>query len=662
MKIKGEISWSCPNPDANLWRWRVYGFKGSSYLQLEHKGLKLAEVAANARSATVEVDEGTWTFRVLAVSSDRIETDWKRAKEHKETIQKKKKTTNTLPSGSPTTSSPGPSTGLPNNSPTPSDDAPSEVVATAGPTPTQGEIVDKAPLPKPSNEDLVPRGGVLNIPTHGLPAGDRPDLHLTPLGPYGQPGPVTVDLAPIVPDMQSMELIEIASLEGSTESGWQGPASTDGFEVDATDGFRLLEIPAMEDLDSDWGNMESGILSKCPMLAKYVPEWTIQTDETNLGARMMGVLQVIGFWQRKTETIVWPPMCHSPMRMSPYDIDDLEFSKPGLEWWLSTQVQMDGTPLIGIPPTKWEYRVGTSQANLQAAAWEQFDPRSPPWIDATWIQVRQTPQDPLGARVQLIQPFNKVWLRVRQQAIILDHDVLGSPPVLTGGNAQTEITLPSDRVTEVSGVPSQMVAIPVARDGRRVEVVSKSRSTPSVTISHQVPNEDYWQLLEEQTVGVTSVNQIDFDNLPSGDDYDRWRIVLEAISDIAQTSQKYVEMRINKSASLPIRLTVDDAGWSNGDYLLRGTFDFWTPRVLNRARPVVAVFEHVLDAADGLTARISSPEHFLDSSTEITSLRFTTDQPSNNVFADGTRITIYGVPLNRIPQSDTDLDLLIMGS
>ena len=77
-KIRVRISWDAEGADPKHAGWKIYGFKDQPYLAVKHRGMLLATVDKDATSAFVEVDEGTWTFRVLSYTSDGVVQQWQK--------------------------------------------------------------------------------------------------------------------------------------------------------------------------------------------------------------------------------------------------------------------------------------------------------------------------------------------------------------------------------------------------------------------------------------------------------------------------------------------------------------------------------------------------------------------------------------------------------
>ena len=247
------VSWSVSPTPANITAWRVY-ISASE----DSKGFLAAEVDAAERMVEIEVGEGSYLLRVVALFKDGSEAAWENCVPRRADV-----------SGQETTP-----------------DAPEEVnVAPVDPLSARVE----ADPPTHALDDGT-RLQVLELPdgetdpSLGVVLAEQPETLSGPLAPRGvrQPGPllalegsgdlmpttrrlgvrrvtpygaasdVTVVDAPVV-DRPGHYTIAIASVSGTTLVGFASPASTDPWETDATYGVRLKQLPVVDDWDTDYG-------------------------------------------------------------------------------------------------------------------------------------------------------------------------------------------------------------------------------------------------------------------------------------------------------------------------------------------------------------------------------------------------------------------------
>lgn len=305
------VSWSVPTTPATISAWRIYVSESP-----EAKGQVLAQVDAADRSATIEVGEGVYYVRVLGLYRDGAEPDWQSVEAARLDVSGQESTPE-APEGAAVAAV---------------DPVSARAIADP-PGGLSGDGTRLQVLELPDGE-TDPGLGVVVAEAHEVPGGALPPrgarhagpllalegsgelmpasrrLALRRVTPYGAASPAVVVDVPVV-DRPNHYTIPVASVNGATVVGFASPASTDPWEVDATDGVRLLHLPVVDDWDTefgypdDWGgdspDTADGVLRENRYFAAYADFARLQLSATkDLGGVVDFVLEAWFGCRRKT--------------------------------------------------------------------------------------------------------------------------------------------------------------------------------------------------------------------------------------------------------------------------------------------------------------------------------------------------------------------------
>ncbi len=410
-EVKGSyhlsVSWSA-EPDLALRLWRVYLSESES-----DKGNLIAEAQPTERSYLIrDVTELEYHVRILAVSMAGTEEGWQKSQGNARYISTRTKTTPSalVSAGAAKTDTSGQTVTVVVDPPA-ATDPPAKVEVIKGSDAETGQLVGTVE---------VERSGITGEQgerTYSLPAGvvspgrrtggGTETLSLRAVDREGKrAGAATTVTVPHL-DLANHHAVEIASIVGNTLSGISSPGSTDAWEVDATDGARLRQIPAGDDM-TGWGTGAAGILADCKFGQFYLPEAIITFDEYDLGATYAFGLECYDEARRKSAVAAWASRAGYLFRWPAFPAQDRELRDRDLgPEWAMRMTTGEGKPLRPLPSTVWEWRAGTSTP--LSGTWLPYVPGLQ--VYARYVQVRMTLRDPMGQH-QTISPrvYVRAWI------------------------------------------------------------------------------------------------------------------------------------------------------------------------------------------------------------------------------------------------------------
>lgn len=409
-----QVSWGA-QPDTALRLWRVYLSESE-----DDKGDLITEVQPTGRTCIIrDVTEATYWIRVLAVSVAGTEESIRRSQASVRYVATRTRTT-----PSALTNAGG---GKVDNSqatkvivdPPPATDPPVKVEVIKGASAETGQLVGTVEVERSGiTGEQGERQASVSIPAQPgrRTGGGTETLSIRAVDAEGKKAGAATQVTVPHLDLANHYAVEIASIVGSTLSGISSPAGTDGWEADATDGARLREIPTIANLDSDWGTVGSGLFASQPVGAFYVTEETVTFDEYDLGTTYAFALECYDEAQRKSAAGAWSSIDVRRLKhwkLFPSGDPEIRPNDLGPEW-LMRMVTIEGKPLRPLPPTKWEWRAGTSSP--LSGDWLPYVPGLQ--VYARYVQVRMTLRDPMGQH-QTICPraYVRAWVANDTRAI-----------------------------------------------------------------------------------------------------------------------------------------------------------------------------------------------------------------------------------------------------
>lgn len=417
-KRKAQISWRVEGEiDATILSWEVYASKGD-----DEPGERVASVGPNVRTATVQVEEGEVTFRVLwrsrggklqpHESAEKLRYDPSGA---------------TLQVSAPSEVAVGPvdagTQGAVEVAPAAAADD-SQVVQVIehddGQEPTQGVLVAERPV-ESGAMDLQAgfREPGIPFPVAGWGLGRDHVVSVRGRGAGGAVGAPheRTTFLPKRYDEGEITLIDV-DVDTMEYTGWPAAAATDFWEYDAADGVRMRQIPTENDPNcDDWGTETGGIICDLGIegLVYYVNKGTIESEVIDLGKKAAFVVDIYANWRRKQTGC--PPGVTEVDAEYPGDPrvpEDLEGTGASPDW-LGLLIDENGVALQPIRPgdIRWEYRV--SDDNVLFSDW--FHWRDGAWALGRYVQVRVSLYEPTGL-YQL--HAKKILVRARRKKIQLE--------------------------------------------------------------------------------------------------------------------------------------------------------------------------------------------------------------------------------------------------
>lgn len=406
-KFEMQISWDA-KADANRKEFRVYLSDSEN-----QKGDLVGTTRGDLGTATVKnVQEGVYWLTVLGVSREGVEEDWELAEARdKVVVTRRKETPSSLvnASAAPAVSS---SSLVVQVDPPSKDEPPTEVEVLVGDDEDTGVL--EAVVPVERGEEYGEDGeGLASVPIvrpPGLGSGNTEKLFVRGRTPTGKTAGAATEIDVHAFDLPGHFSETLASLVGNVLTNVISPGTTEGWEVDATDGARLKRFPTGSGaLPAEWGQGNSGLLASQKFGQCYCNEGVIRTDELDLGAERDVVLECFDQTRLKTATGEVPTKQGTNLAHFPWfptaDPERWRESAEGPQF-LTRWIKGTGKPRRPIPPRwrRWEIRYGT--VSPLATDWMRYVPMIR--IRARYVEARLTVRNPIGWH-QLIVP--KIYVR-----------------------------------------------------------------------------------------------------------------------------------------------------------------------------------------------------------------------------------------------------------
>lgn len=469
------LSWNY-QPDAARVRWDIVGWRGAipPAERGGDPGVCLAHACADARSVTVQVEEGDWWIAAVAVGPGGIRL-----------IPAADGMARVILNGmvDPHVSIPAPanvsvataaaelSTVL-QVDPKVSGDGTRRLEVIEGPTVDQGFRV--AELPAPSNEfgdsEMGMRTTGIPFPLEGHGSTEDRKLFVRGIDAEGRRGTSSPVLT-LRPARQGYESLGVCSIEGTSLTGFTAPGAGDGWETDGTDGIRLRELPT----GATGGSWPKTLTDPIPAICRYVPEVTITSNEKDFGHKLLFVLDAWVQARRKSATAVSVPARECSWPGIPELAPDLEGTKFG-PYWLARLIDGNGKCREPLPPPLWEVRYG--DATPLGGSWEPLVPGR--FLTGRYVQVRVTLKEQTGY-YQVIAPklLVKAWVPRR---------IVTGSDQCTGGVATKQVSLANDIHTAASPFQNSMsVFVQSKTQDQLCYVTAKAPATnpATFTVTHR---------------------------------------------------------------------------------------------------------------------------------------------------------------------------------
>lgn len=385
MKLLARADWECEYQDEKVYEWRVY-----SSSNRESLGSLVATVAASMRSASWEVDDddGPGFVRVVAATKAGVEDDWQAPSNP---VSDLRIDTLTTPAAMPEVVAAAPvessMTGRVTLEAPPSSDPPAYVQVVEGSDPSTGKVIAevKVVASGPQGADGAHQVSA-DFPLEGPPDTDKV-ITVRTVTSGGKPSPTVSTRTLRTPPLEGFHPVTLALISGATHTGFPAPASTDGHEYDATDGLRARQIPVdYTTMGATWGFFGelAGLFSRQPAGSRYIAEFTVESDEFDLGSLYTFRLGIADTFKRKTAAGFFGSMPFDALTYYPFDPirDTRVIGTPDGPAWVAREFSTAGTPRQGVRRIRWEYVIGTAPGVAHANS----DYR--PWTATQWCRGR----------------------------------------------------------------------------------------------------------------------------------------------------------------------------------------------------------------------------------------------------------------------------------
>jgi hypothetical protein len=385
VKLTAKASWECEYQDAKVYEWRVY-----SSSSRESLGQLVATVQADARAATWDIDDddGPGYVRVVAATKAGVEDDWAAPTNP---ISDLRIDTLTTPAALPDVVAAAPvessMVGRVTLEAPPATDPPAYLQVIEGSDPATGKVIAEVPVVAsgPQGADGAHQVSA-DFPLEGPPDSDKV-ITVRAVTSGGKPSPTSSTRTMRTPPLEGFHPVTLASIAGATHTGFPAPASTDGHEYDATDGLRARQIPVdYTTMGSTWGYFGdlAGLFSRQPAGSRYIAEFTVESDEFDLGQLYTFRLAIVDTFQRKAAAGFFGSMPFDALAYYPFDPirDTRVIGTPDGPAWVGREFATNGTPRQGVRRIRWEYVIGTAPGVAHTNA----DYR--PWTATQWCRGR----------------------------------------------------------------------------------------------------------------------------------------------------------------------------------------------------------------------------------------------------------------------------------
>jgi hypothetical protein len=392
-----ELSWSTRWRSPGLAGFRIYG--GGD---VRDKGQRIKDVPAEDLSATVLVDEGWWTLRVVPFMKDGTELPW----DDPAALVTKYVHGRDVAPPTPAHVAIGhvePSMGVrvAMDVPDRADEPFVVQVIEGGAHPSLGKLV--AEFEMSARGPLAPDASRLFTPEFAFDGSAGPTtrtVHVRTLGVSGRPGGyVTRSIQ--VPTRHTLAAgVAIASVDGATYSGFAAPGSADAHEIVATDGLRLRKFPTVGGSWTGFGTVAAGLFQANHHVAPYVDNAKVETSEIDLGVNQAWVLDIYDEIQRKNDLTGWTgrPMWSLSQAFPMFPGEAMEIRKSASINrlpWLMREIQVDGYPRQPLRDCKWQYVIGASSSVAHADS-DYVDYVPGMWVKGRYVRLRLVLEEPLG--------------------------------------------------------------------------------------------------------------------------------------------------------------------------------------------------------------------------------------------------------------------------
>jgi hypothetical protein len=395
-----DVSWTIPR-GSTAKKWRVYAATSADL-----KGALVGEVDGNATSlkkTSIRYAEGEWWVRVVGVSSAGVERPWRSAAFDKIRISRRSariQQPSDLSSGGAAVCVPAPVVRVTAAKPKKTD-PPAEIEVIRGPSVDRGHVVARVPLPQEEEDDPA-AGAPIGVPIEPPRANETLLVRAVSPGAHvGQDGAAT-SVSVVAPSrpLPGHEETILASIEGTTRVGFDAPAGDDPWELDATYGVMIKELPAGSAMTgATWGQGNSGPFADFYRFGgKFLNKpITITSTERDLGAVKDFALfcydeaqietAISPMWTRPATTLrhfpAWPADRLflrddelGPAAMMRFVTGEGKLREPIREDW-----------------HRWEYRVSSSSP--VSGSWLPYVPGAR--LNGRYVQVRLTLEMPFGS-------------------------------------------------------------------------------------------------------------------------------------------------------------------------------------------------------------------------------------------------------------------------
>lgn len=369
-----ELSWSYPTEDPDVVSFEVYVRAVSTDAETpgEALGQYVGSVPAKERSHSVELSEGRWVGYVVPVFRDGSRGDGLEASAI-DVVE--------LGTTGAAITDPPASIGIAQTDPTvqvraieepPSiDEEPHLVqIIEGGADPLQGKLVgEHATVP---GGPMAPNASRQASPAHPMEGSEGGDVPATRtvwarrVNPHGKAAATPRSRTVPIPPRPNHDAIPVLSIVGATTSNLLAgsPAAGGSWELDATDGIQLLALGVGSSAHASWTGLVGALVESTLGAAPYFQKATVESEEVDLGASVVFVLECYDEAQRKTLV--------SPAWATLYGYDVTYPSAPAVDrrgraehpeespWWMSKHLTGEGKPTQPLRKCRWQYVVGAS--------------------------------------------------------------------------------------------------------------------------------------------------------------------------------------------------------------------------------------------------------------------------------------------------------------
>lgn len=416
--VRASYSWDVLVPDPRVAGWRVY-----ASVARDTKGVLVAEVGADERSAQWDAEDGVYFVRVLWALTTGVEQPWDSIDVDVTEIRVdrlEEAAPEVPPAADVVAVEPSLNARVSIDPPAPvvgTQDAPAYLQVIEGPDADTGKVIAEVPILE-AQQFGSDAGRQVSVPFPLEGADEDKTVTVRPVTAAGKPSSDTQAFTVRTPPMDAFHAVVLATVSGATHTGFPVPASTDGHEYDATDGLRVRSFMDYTALDSTFGTILSGIFADAPLGAFYPTSVKVESDELDVGAVCTFRLSIKDTFRRKSAagalgTVPWHGLAVFPA--DPIRTPMLQGAPPS-PMWLLRETMTDGVPRHPLRNCRWEYVVGNSSSVAHTDA--DYRPYTPnAWIRGRYVRVRAVLVEPIGAH-QVICPSASVQALIPRAATV----------------------------------------------------------------------------------------------------------------------------------------------------------------------------------------------------------------------------------------------------